>query len=101
MQLVTLGSVADIVEINGPVQINHRERMRAVTHPGINPEEDRPLESAMELVEQDILAPMREEGRSRGAVQGPSLGRRGQAHADRQVALQWNLMLALTSSPTC
>jgi len=91
--LVTLGSVADVVERNGPVQINHRERMRAVTL-RINPEEERPLEAAMELVERDVLAPMREEGRLGGLYRAHLSGA-----ADKLTqtvdTLKWNFLLAL------
>jgi HAE1 family hydrophobic/amphiphilic exporter-1 len=92
-ELVTLGSVADIVEVNGPVQINHRERMRAVTL-RITPEENRPLEGAMELVDREVLDPLRREGRLGGLYQAHLSGT-----ADKltQTAgtLKWNFLLAL------
>jgi HAE1 family hydrophobic/amphiphilic exporter-1 len=92
-ELVTLGSVADIVERNGPVQINHRERMRAVTL-RITPEEERPLEEAIELVQTQVLDPLREEGRLGGLYQAHLSGT-----ADKLTqtvdTLKWNLLLAL------
>lgn len=92
-ELVTLGSVADVVEVNGPVQINHRERMRAVTL-RINPEEDRPLEEAMDLVEQEILAPMREEGRLGGLYEAHLSGTADKLSQTADT-LRWNFLLAL------
>ncbi len=92
-ELVTLGSVADIVEMNGPVQINHRERMRAVTL-RITPEEERPLEEAIELVQSQVLDPLREKGRLGGLYQAHLSGT-----ADKLTqtvdTLKWNLLLAL------
>jgi HAE1 family hydrophobic/amphiphilic exporter-1 len=92
-ELVTLGSVADVVQRNGPVQINHRERMRAVTL-RITPEEDRPLEEAMDLVENDILAPMREEGRLGGLYQAHLSGTADKLTQTANT-LKWNFLLAL------
>jgi HAE1 family hydrophobic/amphiphilic exporter-1 len=92
-ELVTLGSVADVVERNGPVQINHRERMRAVTL-RITPEEDRPLEEAMELVENEILGPMRTEGRLGGLYQAHLSGTADKLTQTAHT-LKWNFLLAL------
>jgi len=92
-ELVTLGSVADIVETNGPVQINHRERMRAVTI-RITPEEERPLEEAMDLVENDILGPMRDEGRLGGLYQAHLSGTADKL-TQTASTLKWNFLLAL------
>jgi len=91
--LVTLGSVADIVEMNGPVQINHRERMRAVTL-RITPEEERPLEEAMEFVERDILTPMRENGRLGGLYRAHLSGTADKL-TQTAATLKWNFLLAL------
>jgi HAE1 family hydrophobic/amphiphilic exporter-1 len=92
-ELVTLGSVADVVERNGPVQINHRERMRAVTL-RITPEDERPLEEAMELVENDILGPMRDEGRLGGLYQAHLSGTADKLTQTANT-LKWNFLLAL------
>jgi HAE1 family hydrophobic/amphiphilic exporter-1 len=92
-ELVTLGSVAEIVEMNGPVRINHRERMRAVTL-RITPEEDRPLEGAMELVEAEILEPMRREGRLGGLYQAHLSGTADKLTQTANT-LKWNFLLAL------
>jgi HAE1 family hydrophobic/amphiphilic exporter-1 len=92
-ELVTLGSVADVVEMNGPTQINHRERLRAVTL-RITPEESRPLEEAMELVEAEILEPMRREGRLGGLYQAHLSGTADKLTQTANT-LQWNFLLAL------
>jgi HAE1 family hydrophobic/amphiphilic exporter-1 len=60
-QMITVGSVTDIVEIGGPVAISHIERQRAVRIAAIPPEE-LPLERAMELIREDVIAPARESG---------------------------------------
>jgi HAE1 family hydrophobic/amphiphilic exporter-1 len=92
-ELVTLGSVAEIREVNGPVQINHRERMRAVTL-RITPEQERPLEEAMDLVENDVLAPLREEGRLGGLYQAHLSGTADKLTQTANT-LKWNFLLAL------
>ncbi len=92
-ELVTLGSVAEIREVNGPVQINHRERMRAVTL-RITPEDERPLEEAMELVEGDVLGPLREQGRLGGLYQAHLSGTADKLTQTANT-LKWNFLLAL------
>ena len=92
-ELVTLGSVANIVERNGPVQINHRERVRAVTL-RITPEEERPLEEAIELVQGQILDPLREEGRLGGLYQAHLSGTADKLSQTADT-LKWNFVLAL------
>lgn len=92
-RLVTLGSVADIVVTNGPVQINRRERQRAITIQ-VTPPEETPLQGAMETVENAILAPMYEAGRLGGLYRVTLSG-----SADKLTqtfrAFQWNFVLAL------
>ena len=45
--LVTLGSVAEVSVVNGPVQINHSERQRTITIL-VSPDERMQLEAAMD-----------------------------------------------------
>jgi HAE1 family hydrophobic/amphiphilic exporter-1 len=92
-ELVTLGSVASVVERNGPVRINHRERTRAVTL-RITPEEDRALEEAMELVETEVLEPMRKDGRLGGLYQAHLSGTADKLTQTANT-LKWNFLLAL------
>ncbi|HSR53050.1 MAG TPA: efflux RND transporter permease subunit [Acidobacteriota bacterium] len=92
-ELVTLSSVADVVQENGPVSINHRERQRAITI-RITPAEQQPLEEAMELIEDQILAPMRSGGRLAG-LYSASLSGTADKLAQTASTLQWNFLLAL------
>ena len=92
-QLVTLGSVAQIEEVSGPVQINHRERERTITL-RLTPAERMPLESAMELIEDEILAPMRAGGKLGGLYQA-SLSGTADKLAQAAQSLRLNLILAL------
>ena len=60
-RVVTLGSVANVSQTSGPVSIDHRNRERAITIQ-ITPEEEMPLEVAMEIIQNDIIGPLRESG---------------------------------------
>ncbi len=92
-ELVALGSVADVLLTNGPVQINRIDRSRAVII-RVAPPETIPLQSAMEIIEAQILAPMREEG-----LTGDLYRTRLSGTADKLTqtgnALKWNLLLAV------
>jgi len=92
-QLVNLGSVADVKEVGGPVQINHRERQRAITI-RLTPPEEIPLGEAMEIIEQQILSPMESQGRLGGLYRG-SLSGTADKLAESGRALQLNLLLAI------
>jgi len=92
-RLVTLGSVADISVVNGPTTINHRERQRTITIQ-VNPPESIALEEAMELIDGQILAPMREQGRLGGLYQAALTGSASKLRETRQ-ALAGNFILAL------
>jgi HAE1 family hydrophobic/amphiphilic exporter-1 len=92
-RLVTLGSVAEVTEVNGPVQINHRERQRAITL-RITPDEQMPLETAMELVEMEILAPMRADGKL-GGLYRVQLSGSADKLSQTGRSLRWNFLLAV------
>ncbi len=91
--LVTLGSVAEVDMVNGPVQINHRERTRAITIQ-VTPEDRMPLETAMALVRDEILQPMQDSGRLSGLYHARLAGTADKLTQARQ-SIQWNLVLAL------
>jgi len=91
--LVTLGSVAEISVVNGPVQINHRERQRTLTIQ-VTPDERMPLESAVEIIDGRILAPMREAGRLGGLYEATLSGAAAKL-VETARSLRWNLLLAL------
>ncbi len=67
--------------------------MRAVTL-RITPEDDRPLEEAMELVEAEILEPMRREGRLGGLYRAHLSGTADKL-TQTASTLKWNFLLAL------
>ena len=92
-RLVTLDSVAELREANGPVRIDHRERERSITL-RITPAETMPLEEAMDVVESDILEPMRRDGKLGGLYQ---VTLTGTADKLSQAAntLKWNFVLAI------
>jgi HAE1 family hydrophobic/amphiphilic exporter-1 len=92
-RLVTLGDVADIEMVNGPVRINHSERERTITIQ-VEPSVDMPLETAMDHIETAILAPMRDAGRLGGLYQTRLSGTADKLAQTGQ-ALYWNILLAL------
>ncbi len=63
--LVPLGAVADIELTSGPEQINHRERERTITIQ-VQPDEETPLEDAVDRVTAGIVEPLRASGRLGG-----------------------------------
>ena len=92
-ELVTLGSVAEVSVVNGPVQIDHRERQRAITI-AVTPPENVPLEAAMDTIRSEILEPMRQEGRLGGLYRAQLSGTADKLTQTGQ-ALIWNFLLAL------
>ena len=92
-QLVTLGSVADISEVNGPQTVSHSERRRAITIQ-VTPDEEMPLETAMDLIQTRILDPMRQEGLLGGLYQ-VNLSGAADKLTQTGTALKWNFLLAL------
>ena len=59
--IVPLGSVARTELTTGPTEIRHRERFRTITLE-IRPSPDLPLEVAIDTVNREIIAPLRDEG---------------------------------------
>jgi HAE1 family hydrophobic/amphiphilic exporter-1 len=92
-ELVTLGSVADIEVVNGPVTINHSERLRTITIQ-VTPGERTALETAMDQIRAEILAPMEDAGRLGGLYQA-SLSGSADKLTQTWRSLRWNLLLAL------
>ncbi len=92
-QVVTLGSVGEVLYTNGPEQINHVERRRAIVI-RVNPPADLPLQTAMRRIEQEIIAPLH-----RRKALGPQESIRLAGTADKltttRQALQGNFLLAL------
>jgi HAE1 family hydrophobic/amphiphilic exporter-1 len=92
-RLITLDSIARLVETRGPITIRHRERQRAITIQ-VAPAEQTPLEAAMETIENDILGPMRASGRL-GGLYRTHLSGTADKLSQTYKAFQWNFALAV------
>ncbi len=91
--LVTIGSVARVSPVNGPVQINHSERERTITIQ-VKPDDRVPLESAMQTIRQDIVEPMRASGRLAPPYK-ISLSGAASKLVETLETIRWDLILAL------
>jgi len=91
-KMVTVGSVADVKVTTGPEQINHYERQRSIAISVIPPEQ-MPLESAIDIINNEILAPLRASGELSGSYNAILTGTADDLTVTRQ-ALQWNFLLA-------
>ena len=92
-QLVPLSSVAEVRLINGPEQINHVERDRAITLE-VTPPEKMPLEAAMKLIKERIVEPLRGSG-ALGSLYGIRLSGTADKLTAARNALQGNFLLAV------
>ena len=90
---VRLDSLAHVEISYGPEQINHRERLRAITIQVIPPPET-PLEEAIGLINSRILDPLRESGRL-GQDYMINLSGAADKLRDTWQAMRWNLLFAL------
>ena len=92
-ELITVGSVADVSVVRGPAQIAHRERQRAITIQ-VTPSEDMPLQQAMEVIDTEIVQPMRDSGRLGGLYRVRMSGSADKLTVTAR-ALLWNFILAV------
>jgi HAE1 family hydrophobic/amphiphilic exporter-1 len=92
-RLVTLGSLADVRWVAGPTQINHIERQRAITIQ-VRPPRETPLETAMQTLENQVIAPLRNSGEI-GSLYNINLAGTADDLVVTRRALQWNFVLAL------
>lgn len=92
-QLVPLGALAEIELSSGPEQINHRERVRAITVQ-VSPPAEVALESAMTTIQDQIVQPLRESGQLDGGYQINLAGTADKLR-DTWEALRFNVLLAL------
>ncbi|MBW2090536.1 MAG: efflux RND transporter permease subunit [Deltaproteobacteria bacterium] len=92
-RLITLGSISDIKTVSGPMQINHIERERAVTIQVIPPE-TMPLQTAMEMVEEKVVRPIKESGEL-GDFHRIKLAGTADKLTQTREALTFNFILAL------
>lgn len=92
-ELVPLAALADVNISSGPEQINHRERLRSITIE-VSPPEAMPLENAMLMISNQLVAPMADEGK---IPDGYRVGLSGTADklTDTWQALWVNVVLAL------
>jgi len=93
LRQVTLGSVADVRETSGPIDIRHIELDRAVTLV-LTPPEGMELSTAMEQLENDVIPPLRDSGAIPEGVTVRLAGTADKLVATRD-ALKWNFLLAL------
>lgn len=91
--LVPLESLASIRPSSGPEQINHRERQRAITIE-VSPPEDVPLEYAIQLIDQEIVTPLRQGNQLDGGYRIDLSGTADKLRATWD-SLYWNVLLAV------
>ncbi len=90
--LIRVGDVADLGYSQGMPQINHLERKRTITLQ-VTPPKDVALQSAMDIIEQEVVAPLKAGGQLEGVE--ITIGGNADKLAEAGRALQWNLLLAL------
>ncbi len=92
-QVVPLSALARVEYSSGPEAIHRRERLRAITI-SVTPPLTMPLEEAMRLIDEDIVAKLHDEGLLDGDTM---ITLSGTADKLREAweALRWNLLLAL------
>jgi len=93
-KLVPLSALADVQLASGPEQINHRERVRAITIE-VSPPPQIALEDAMQRIQERIVQPLMAAGQLEGGYQ---INLAGTADKLRQTweALRFNVILAVT-----
>jgi len=92
-QLVPLAALADVQLASGPEQVNHRERVRAITIE-VSPPPEVALEDAMTLIQNSIVQPLVESGQLEGGYQVNLAGTADKLR-DTWEALRFNVILAL------
>ena len=92
-RIATVGDLAEIKLVAGPEQINHIERERAITVQVIPPSQ-MPLETAMDLIQQEIVLPIMEGG-NLGRLYNIHLAGTADDLTKTYDALKYNLLLAL------
>ena len=90
--LIRVGDVASLAYGQGMAQINHLERNRTITLQ-VTPPPDLPLQTAMEIIEGDIIASLQKAGKLDGVQ--VKVGGNADKLVETKRALQWNLLLAL------
>ncbi|MBO6673438.1 MAG: efflux RND transporter permease subunit [Rhizobiales bacterium] len=91
-QITPVSALADVIVTAGPTEIRHRDRLRTVTLE-VRPSDALPLESAVALLESEVVAPLE----AQGLPPGIRLSVSGTADQLSQTwdAIQINLIVAL------
>ena len=92
-RLTTVGDIADIRLVAGPEQINHIERERAITIQVIPPSQI-PLETAMDLIQQEVVRPIEQAG-NLGRLYNIHLAGTADDLTKTYDALKYNLLMAV------
>ncbi|MBW2659866.1 MAG: efflux RND transporter permease subunit [Deltaproteobacteria bacterium] len=90
--LIKVGDVAELRYSQSMPQINHLERKRTITLQ-VTPPADLPLQSAIEIIENELVAPLAGAGKLEGV--SISIGGNADKLIETGNALKWNLLLAL------
>jgi len=90
--LIRVGDVSELIYSQGMPQINHLERDRTITLQ-VTPPEDLPLQTAMEIIENDVIGSLQKAGKLENV--NVAAGGNADKLTETRNALQWNLMLAL------
>jgi len=90
--LIRIRDVAEVSYGEGMPQINHLERNRTITLQ-VTPPADLALQSAMELIENDIIPSLEKTGKLENVRVG--VGGNADKLVETRQALQWNFLLAL------
>ena len=91
-KVVPVSSLANAILTSGPTEIRHRERFRTITLE-IRPNQALALESAIEILQKGVIAPLKEEG----LPQGVQLNISGTADklVETRNAMAINMMLSI------
>ncbi len=90
-QLIRIGDIADIQYGQGLTQIYHLERKRSIKLI-VTPPLDLPLQTALEIIQNDVLGPLRAAGKLEGLQ--VSVGGNADKLLEARKAIGWNLLLA-------
>lgn len=93
---VPLSTVVDVQMGEGPEEIDHIERERAIVIQVIPPD-ILPLEKALEMIDTQIIKPMEKQGLFKGLYKIRQAGTADKLNEARN-ALQWNFILAIVIS---
>ncbi|MEO2012800.1 MAG: efflux RND transporter permease subunit, partial [Fuerstiella sp.] len=91
---VLLSTVADVVLSHGPEQVNHIERLRAITIQ-LKPASGIALEAALRTVEEKIRGPLMQSPNFQSGLYQVRLAGTADKLADTWYELKWNLVLAV------